>query len=129
VTYLTWLKREKQINKILYKKMDEDSIVLVVPELLAKQVIFQCHNNLGFHFIENQLKCLLSPLIYHPHLEAMISKIVKKCLICTILAPKSVRNLIGAQRSNYYVPSQCLFIDSCYLPKESAWVQQSTYTC
>ena len=63
------------------------------------------------------MKCLLSPLIYHPCLQDLIHEIVKKCLICTISAPKRVRNLIGAQRSNYYVPSQCLVIDNAYLPR------------
>ena len=44
-------------------------------------------------------------------------KIVNKYLICTIAAPKRVRTLIGAQRSNIYAPSQCLVVDSCYLQK------------
>ena len=97
--------------------MVEDSQILVVPELLATQINFQCHNKLGFHFSTNQMKCFLSPLIYPPCLQDLIHEIVKKCLICTISAPKRVRNLIGAQRSNYYVPSQCLVIANTYLPR------------
>ena len=78
---------------------------------------FVCHNCTGFHFSKHQMYPLLKPLIYHPDLEDMIMKIVNKCLICTIAAPKRVRTLVGAQRSNYYAPSQCLVVDSCYLPK------------
>ena len=52
-----------------------------------------------------------------PGLEDMISTIVKNCLICTITAHKRIRTLIGAQRSSYYAPSQCLVIDSAYLPR------------
>ena len=71
----------------------------------------------GSIFRKHQLFPLLKPLIYHPDLEDMIMKIVNKCLICTIAAPKRVRTLVGVQRSNYYAPSQCLVVDSCYLPK------------
>ena len=105
------------LNKILYKKLKNDSLVLCVPELLGKQIIFDSHTRKGFHFQTHQLTALLKPLIYHPDLNDMIKKIVKKCLICTIAAPKRVRTLIGAKRSNYYAPGQCLVVDSCYLPK------------
>ena len=53
----------------------------------------------------------------HSCLTTGVLKIVQRCLICTISAPKRVHNLIGSRRSNYYVPSQCLVIDSCYLPR------------
>ena len=42
---------------------------------------------------------------------------VKTCLLCTITPPKRVRKLIGARRSNYYLPGQCLVIDSLILPR------------
>ena len=83
------------MNKILYKKTG-DSLVLVVPELLGNQIIFQCHNRLGFHFSRNQMNSLLKSLIYHPQLRDMISRVVKNCLICTISAPKRVTTLIGS---------------------------------
>ena len=73
--------------------------------------------NTKFHFSKHQMYHLLKPLIYHPDLEDMIMKIVNKCLICTIAAPKRVGTLISAQRSNIYTPSQCLVVYSCYLPK------------
>ena len=66
------------INKILYKKTG-DSIVLVVSKLLGNQIIFQCHNRLGFHFSRNQMNSLL---------KSLISRGVKNCIICTISAPK-----------------------------------------
>ena len=67
------------ISRILYKKFDDKTLILVVPELLGKQIIFQCHNNLGFHFSKNQPYALLKPLIYHPNLKNMIAKIVNEC--------------------------------------------------
>ncbi len=105
------------IKKILYKKAPNDSSILCVPELLGKQVIFDCHNRIGFHFKTHQLCALLKPLIYHPDLDNMINKIVKTCLLCKITAPKRIRTLIGSQRSNFYAPLQCLVIDNAYLPK------------
>ena len=46
----------------------------------------------------------------------MITHVVKSCLICTISQPKRIKTLVGAKRTNYYLPSQCLVVDSCYLP-------------
>ena len=59
----------------------------------------------------------MKSLIFHPQLRDMISRVVKNCLICTISAPKQVKTLIGSQYSNYYVPSQCIVVDSAYFPR------------
>ena len=72
---------------------------------------------MGFHLSIDQMKALLKPLIFHPKLEEMISNVVQRCLISTISRPKRIRNLVGARRTNYYLPSQCLVVDSCYLPR------------
>ena len=61
------------ISRILYKKIDDKTMILVVPELLGKQIIFQCHNKLGFHFSKNQLNALLKPLIYHLNLKNIVT--------------------------------------------------------
>ena len=60
---------------------------------------------------------LLKSLIFHPRLSDMITRVVKTCPICTFSAPKRIKILIGSQRSNYYLPSQCLVIDSAYFPR------------
>ena len=60
---------------------------------------------------------LLRHLICHLRLKKIIDAIVNQCLLCTLNAPKRIKKLIGSRRTNYYVPSQCLIIDSCYLPK------------
>ena len=104
--------------KILYKK-NGNILVLVVSEILGTQTIHECHKRLGFHFSRNQMDSLLRSLIFHPRLGDMISRVVKTCLICTLSAPKRIRTLIGSQSSNYYLPSQCLVVDSAYFPKSS----------
>ena len=78
------------VNKILYKKATNNSLVLCIPELLGKQIIFDCHNRMGFLYLKHQMYALLKPLIYHPNLEDMINAIVSKCHICTIATPKKV---------------------------------------
>ena len=35
------------INKILYRKVNDEFFILVVPEVLGKEIITQCHNALG----------------------------------------------------------------------------------
>ena len=97
--------------------MSDQHLILVVPEILGKEIIDNCHNQLGFHFSKRQMLSLLRHLIYHPSLKSMIDTIVSQCLLCTINAPKRIKKLIGSRRTNYYVPSQCLIIDSCYLPR------------
>ena len=42
-------------NNILYKKRGASSL-LCVPEVLAKQIVFDAHVSLNFHFNKNQLK-------------------------------------------------------------------------
>ena len=60
---------------------------------------------------------MLQCLVYHPDLRKMIQETVNACLICTISQPKRVRQLIGERRSNFYLPNQCLVIDSLILPR------------
>ena len=104
------------INKILFKKSSNRHI-FCAPELLCKDIIVQSHNRNGFHFTVPQMATLLQCLIYHPDLQKLIKSVVHSCLICTISQPKRVRKLIGSRRSNFYVPNQCLVIDSMILPK------------
>ena len=47
------------IHQILYKKMSDKHFILVVPEILGKEIIFSCHNQLGFHFSRRQMLSLL----------------------------------------------------------------------
>ena len=49
------------INKILYKKINDESKILVVPEVLGQEILYQCHNKMDFHFSINQMKALLKP--------------------------------------------------------------------
>ena len=79
------------INKILYRKVNEEFFILVVPEVLGKEIIIQCHSKMGFHFSKHQMMALIKPLIFHPRLEEIISHVVKSCLICTISQPKRIK--------------------------------------
>ena len=62
-----------------------------IPEMLGKEIIFCCHNQLGFHFSRRQMLSLLRHLIYHPRLKNMIDTIVNQCLLCTLNAPKRIK--------------------------------------
>ena len=104
------------VNQILFKKSSSRHI-FCAPELLCKDIIVQSHNRSGFHFTVPQMITLLQCLIFHPDLQKLIRGVVHSCLICTISQPKRVRNLIGSRRSNFYVPNQCLVIDSMVLPR------------
>ena len=105
-------------NNILYKKRGTSSL-LCVPEVLLKQIIFDAHVSLNFHFNKNQLQSQFLPLIFHPNMIAIISDVVKKCGLCTISHPKLVRNLIGMKRSEVCLPNQTIAMDSLYLPRSS----------
>ena len=107
------------INQILFKKTKFDSHIFCSPQILCKEIVFSCHNKSGFHFKIPQLTSLLKPLIFHPDLDAFIKHTVQTCFICTISQQKRIRNLVGARRSNFYTPSQCLVIDSAYLPRSA----------
>ena len=100
--------------------MSDKHFILVVPEILGKEIIYNCHNQLGFHFSKRQMLSLLRHLIYHPRLKIMIDTIVNQCLLCTLNAPKRIKKLIGSRRTNYFVLSQCLILYSCYLPKSQS---------
>ena len=107
------------INQILFKKTKLNSHIFCSPKILCKEIVFQCHNKSGFHFKIPQLTSLLKPLIFNPDLDELIKHTVQTCLICTISQPKRIRNLVGARRTNFYIPSQCLVIDSAYLATSS----------
>ena len=64
------------IHKILYKKISDQHLILVVPEILGQEILDNCHNQLGFHFSKRQMLSLLRHLIYHPDLKSMINTIV-----------------------------------------------------
>ena len=102
-------------NNILYKKRGASSL-LCVPEVLVKQIVFDAHVSLNFHFNKNQLKSQFLPLIFHPNLNTIISDVVNKCGLCTISQPKLVQNLIGMKRSEVCLPNQTIAMDSLYLP-------------
>jgi hypothetical protein len=65
------------------------------------------------------LTALLKPLIFHPNLDLFIMQTVQSCMICTISQPKRIRKLIGARRSNFYSPSECVIMDSANLPRSA----------
>ena len=50
----------------------------------------------------------------------MVIAIVDNCFLCKLNAPKRIKKLIGKRRTNYFVPSQCLVLDSCYLPRSQS---------
>ena len=88
--------------------------------MLGKEIIFSCHNQLGFHFTRRHMLSLLRHLIYHPRLKQMIVAIVDNCFLCKLNSPKRIKKLIGKRRTNYFVPSECLVLDSCYLPRSQS---------
>ena len=110
-------KKFRIIDKVLYKVgRQENAYILCVPSILAEQIVHESHSTLSFHFSVKQLSSLLHPLIYHPNLSDMIVKQFKTCLICQVTPPKIIRNLVGAERTQYFKPLECLVIDSLYLP-------------
>ena len=106
------------IDKVLFKRNGEN-LILCLPELILKDVILNVHTKSGFHFSKYHLLNLLSPLIYHPRLQPLIQAVTDTCAICIINQPKRVRRLIGERRSNFYLPSQVLVLDSLILPRSS----------
>ena len=52
------------IRRILYKKISDNHLILVVPDVLGREIIQHCHNQLGFHFSRRQMLSLLRPLIF-----------------------------------------------------------------
>ena len=89
------------VHKILYKKISDQHLIIVVPEILGQEILDNCHNQLGFHFSKRQMLSLLRHLIYHPNLKSMIDTIVSQCLLCMINAPRRVKKLIGSRMTNY----------------------------
>ena len=103
-------------NKLLYKKKGK-FLLLCTPRVLAKEIVKSAHTNRNFHFSKSQCNTLLSNLIWHPHLHKLVSQEIDSCLICTIAQEKKTVKLIGNRRTSFYAPTQCLVIDSAYLPK------------
>ena len=103
-------------NNILYKKKGQFSL-LCAPRILLKQIIKETHCNRNFHFSKHQCNTLLSNLVYHPDLHTLISTEIDSCLICNVNRPKKVYKLIGNRRTTFYAPTECIVMDSAYLPK------------
>ena len=106
------------ISRVLFKRNGEN-LILCTPELILRDIILQAHTKSGFHFSKHHLLNLLRPLIYHPKLKPLIQAVTDTCAICTISQPKRIRKLIGEKRSNFYLPSQVLILDSLVLPRST----------
>ena len=68
-------------NNILYKQHNED-LLLAIPAVIAKVIIFKLHTVQGFHFNSVHLQSQLNKLIYTKNLKALYDTIVHQCLVC-----------------------------------------------
>ena len=105
-------------NNLLYKEKGK-FLLLCTPKVLTKEVVTAVHTNRNFHFSKSQCNILLSNLIWHPNLNKLVSQIIDNCLICIISQEKKTFKLVGTRRTHFYAPSECLIMDSAYLPKST----------
>ena len=104
-------------SNILYKKQNEN-LLLAIPNILARGIIFKLHSTQGFHFNSTHLQTQLKNLIYTKSLKTLCKQIEAECPVCILSKPKKLRKICGSARSQVYRPGECIVTDSMYLPKD-----------
>ena len=59
-------------------------------------------------------------ILYFKDITLITKYIVKTCPICILTAPRTVRKIIGEQRTNISAPGETLVCDSAIVPKSSS---------
>ena len=93
-------------------------MLLAIPAVIAKGIIFKLHTVQGFDFNSAHLQTQLNKLIYTKNLKALCDNIVHQCPVCILSKPKRLRKICGSQRSQVYRPGECIIVDSLFLPKD-----------
>ena len=89
---------------ILYKKNDQNTFLLALPNHLAQCIIYALHNKFGFHFSSTHMLNQLRKLIYTQNLKKLIQNMIAQCPVCILTQPKKLKRLCGDVRSNVFLP-------------------------
>ena len=94
----------KLANGILYHlPPDTNQYVLCVPRTICEPIVFELHNGSSFHFPSQHLDHLLKLILYCKDSTKITQHIVKTCPVCLLSAPRTVRRIIGEQRTHLSV--------------------------
>ena len=104
-------------KNILYKQQN-GILLLAIPAVIAKGIIFKLHSIQGFHFNSVHLQSQLKNLIYTKNLKALCDLIVHQCPVCLLSKPKRLLKICGSERSQLYRPGECIIVDSLFFPKD-----------
>ena len=111
----------KLCKGILYHSTHkDDSMQLCVSPVIAEATTNQLHHEDLFHYSAIMLETILRRIIFAFGLGTIFAKTAKTCPVCILARPKQIRNIIGRQRTNTYLPGENLVIDSAYLPNSTS---------